>query len=115
MKRRFLHAICAGAALLTMNRLSELTMHAATSAYPETRKSDQIDDYHGVKVADPYRWLEDDRSPETEKWVKAENQVTAEYLSRIPYRKQVFQRLEELQNYARYSVPTRRGPWVFFS
>ena len=110
MKRRFLHAICAGAALLTMNTL----MPAATNTYPETRKSDQVDDYHGVKVADPYRWLEDDRSPETEKWIRAENQVTAEYLSRIPYRKQVFQRLEQLQNYARYFVPERRGPWVFF-
>jgi len=110
MKRRFLHAICAGAALLIMNRLTQ----AATITYPETRRSDQVDDYHGVKVADPYRWLEDDRSPETEKWIRAENQVTAEYLSRIAYRKQVFQRLEELQNYARYFVPERRGPWVFF-
>ena len=112
MKRRFLCAAGSfGAVLLTMNPL----MPAATTAYPETRKSDQIDDYHGVKVADPYRWLEDDRSPETEKWVKAENQVTAEYLSHIPYRRQIFHRLEQLQNYARYSVPGRRGHWVFFS
>ena len=112
MKRRFLYtAACFYAILLITTPL----MPAATTAYPETRKSDQIDDYHGVKVADPYRWLEDDRSPETEKWVKAENQVTAEYLSRIPYRKQIFHRLEQLQNYPRYFVPGRRKSWVFFS
>ena len=54
--------------------------------YPQTRKIDHIDEYQGVKVADPYRWLEDDRSVETAEWVKAENKVTFDYLDKIPYR-----------------------------
>lgn len=111
MKRHIFFVVCAGAALLLM---TSLTL-AGTFTYPETRKSDQVDDYHGTKVPDPYRWLEDDRSAETEQWVKAENAVTAAYLDRIPYRHEVFQRLEQLQNYTRYSVPARRGPWVFFT
>ena len=62
--------------------------------YPVTRKSDQVDDYHGTKVADPYRWLEDDNAAETLAWVKAENEVTFDYLNKIPYRAQVKHRLE---------------------
>jgi prolyl oligopeptidase len=83
--------------------------------YPPTRKSDQIDDYHGMNVADPYRWLEDDNSAETAEWVKEENQVTAGYLAKIPYRAQVKKRLEELFNYAKFTPPERRGDAYFFS
>src|SRR5271170_1815844 len=83
--------------------------------YPVARRTDQIDDYHGVKVADPYRWLEDDNSAETAQWVKAENEVTAAYFAKIPYRGQVKQRLEQLFNYAKYTPPTRRGDAYFFS
>jgi prolyl oligopeptidase len=57
--------------------------------YPQTRKTDQVDDYHGVKVADPYRWLEDDNSAETAAWVEAQNKVTFGYLDKIPFRAQV--------------------------
>ena len=56
---------------------------AQTLNYPQTRKGDQVDDYHGVKVADPYRWLEDDRSAETAAWVEAENKVTSATWSRF--------------------------------
>jgi prolyl oligopeptidase len=83
--------------------------------YPQTRKGDQVDDYHGVKVADPYRWLEDDNSAETAKWVKAENKVTSGYLEKIPYRAQVKQRLEQLYNYPKYSAPFRKGELLFFT
>jgi prolyl oligopeptidase len=83
--------------------------------YPPTRKADQIDDYHGVKVADPYRWLEDDNSAETLAWVKAENHVTLDYLQKIPYRSQLKQRLEELYNYPKYGIPSRSGAWYLFS
>jgi prolyl oligopeptidase len=83
--------------------------------YPKTRKADQVDDYHGVKVADPYRWLEDDNSAETLAWVKAENQVTFDYLQQIPYRSQLKQRLEELYNYPKYGIPSRTGAYYLWS
>ncbi|MCB0432599.1 MAG: S9 family peptidase, partial [Mangrovimonas sp.] len=67
--------------------------------YPKTKKVDTIDTYFGEKVADPYRWLEDDRSPETEAWVKEENKVTFDYLDKIPYREKLKNRLAEIWNY----------------
>jgi prolyl oligopeptidase len=83
--------------------------------YPKTKRVDQVDDYFGVKVADPYRWLEDENSPETKQWVEAENRLTFGYLEQIPYRQQVKARIEKLFNYARYSAPYRRGSLYFFS
>lgn len=84
--------------------------------YPETRKDPSVvDDYHGTKVPDPYRWLEDDRSPETADWVKAQNEVTFGYLNKIPFRNDVRARLEQLWNYERYSAPYKRGGWIVFS
>src|ERR1700753_3540169 len=83
--------------------------------YPPTRKDDQVDDYHGTQIADPYRWLEDDRSPETEAWVKAQNQVTQQYLSQIPYRSRLSQRLQELYNYPKYGIPSRSGAYYLWS
>jgi len=83
--------------------------------YPVARKMDQVDDYHGVPVADPYRWLEDDRSAETAAWVEAENKVTFAYLDKIPYRQQMKDRLERLFNYTRYTPPYRRGEYFLFT
>jgi len=83
--------------------------------YPHTRKDNQVDDYHGVKVADPYRWLEDDNSAETAKWVEAENKVTFGYLDKIPYRAKVKARLEQLFNYPKYTAPYRKGDYLFFT
>jgi prolyl oligopeptidase len=83
--------------------------------YPYTRKDNQVDDYHGIQVADPYRWLEDDNSPETLAWVAAENQVTFDYLDQIPYRSQLKQRLQELYDYPKYGVPSRSGTYYFWS
>src|SRR5215469_18454156 len=80
--------------------LSSISL-AQTFDYPQTHKDNQVDDYFGTKVTDPYRWLEDDNSAETAKWVQAENKVTFGYLDKIPYRAQVKKRLEELYNYAR--------------
>ena len=82
--------------------------------YPPTRRVTQSDDYHGTSVPDPYRWLEDDMAPEVEDWVKAQNQVTNQYLSGIPYRQKIGSRLSELMNYARYSSPFRAGDYYFF-
>jgi prolyl oligopeptidase len=83
--------------------------------YPETRKADQVDAYHGTTVADPYRWLEDDNSAETLAWVKAQNQVTFDYLAQIPYRSQLKQRLQELYNYPKYGIPSRSGDYYLWS
>jgi len=83
--------------------------------YPAARKTEQTDTYHGVKVSDPYRWLEDDRSEEAAQWVKAENEVTFSYLEKIPYRAQVMKRLEQVLNYPRYVQPFRRSKFYFFS
>lgn len=82
--------------------------------YPETAKQDVTDDYFGTKIADPYRWLEDDHSKETAAWVEAQNKVTESVLSAIPFRKQVRERLTELWNYPRYGVPFHEGNRYFF-
>ncbi len=83
--------------------------------YPKTKKVDQTDNYHGTKVADPYRWLEDDNSAETKAWVQAENKVTFDYLNKIPEREQLKKRLTELWNYEKYSAPTKEGKYYFYS
>jgi prolyl oligopeptidase len=91
-----------------------VTLAAQQLDYPSARKVDQVDVYHGVRVPDPYRWLEDDNSPETAAWVEAENKVTFPYLERIPFRQQLQARVKELNNYAKYSSPSRKGSYVFF-
>ena len=73
--------------------------------YPLTKKADTVDNYFGHTVEDPYRWLEDDRSEETEKWVKEENAVTFGYLEKIPFRKDLKNRLEQLWNYEKLITP----------
>ena len=82
--------------------------------YPETKKVNVVDDYFGTKVSDPYRWLEDDNSPETKKWVKEENKVTFDYLSKIPYRQKIKDRLKDLWNYEKKSVPFTKGNLTFY-
>ena len=82
--------------------------------YPQARRGDQVDDYHGVKVADPYRWLEDTDSAETHAWVEAENKVTFGYLDQIPYRPAIHERLTKLWNYERFGVPEQEGGRYFY-
>ena len=82
--------------------------------YPSARKSDQVDGYHGTRVADPYRWLEDPDSAETREWVGRENALTFDYLRRLPMREKLKERLTELWNYPRYSPPFREGGRYFF-
>jgi len=84
-------------------------------SYPTTRKVEQVDNYHGTPVSDPYRWLEDDNSPETAKWVEAQNRVTFDYLEKIPFRGQLKQRLEQLYNYPKFGSPSRKGEYYLFS
>jgi len=83
--------------------------------YPETKKVDTVNTYFGTKVKDPYRWLEDDRSEETEAWVKAENEVTFDYLSKIPYRDTLKDRLSALWNYEKVGAPYKEGDYTYFS
>ena len=82
-------------------------------AYPETRRVDQTDTYHGTVVADPYRWLEDTDAAETKAWVEAQNRVTFGFLESIPERERIEQRLTELWNYPRYGVPFEEGGKYF--
>ena len=106
-------------ATLAAAALAAFLCPAAVSAqklqYPTTKKVEQVDTYHGVKVADPYRWLEDEKSPEVAKWVEEQNKVTFSYLGSIPYRERVRARLEKVFNYPKYGSPFRRGEYYFFS
>jgi len=86
-----------------------------TINYPEARKSDQTDDYHGVKVADPYRWLEDLDSAETRAWVEAENKLSFGFLEAIPQRTPIKERLTRLWNYEKYGIPFREGNRYFYT
>jgi prolyl oligopeptidase len=90
-------------------------LSAQKLSYPQTRKVDQVDTFFGVKVEDPYRWLENESADETAKWVDAENKVTFGYLEKIPYRDALKARLSKLQNYARFGAPSRKGANYVFS
>src|SRR5215207_9923669 len=82
--------------------------------YPPARKAGIVDDYHGTRVPDPYRWLEDPDSEETRAWVEAQNKITFQYLEQITARKQLRQRLTELWDYEKYSAPFRKGERYFY-
>src|SRR5690606_36150740 len=81
--------------------------------YPDTRRGDQVDVYHGERVADPYRWLETD-SAETRRWIETQNALAQPWLEAIPAREKIKQRLTELWNYERYGVPVKRGGRYFY-
>jgi len=110
-KRMILWGLAAALALAA----GAFSQEAKKMTYPVTKTVDQVDDYFGTKVADPYRWLEDDRSAETEAWVKAQNAVTFGHLEQIPFREALKKRLMDIYNYPRYSAPFRVGGHYFFS
>lgn len=89
-------------------------MNIAPQNYPHTRKDDTVDTYFGTEVADPYRWLEDDEAGDTKAWVIEQNKVTQNYLSQIPYRESIRQRLENLWNYEKYGAPFKEGKYTYF-
>lgn len=105
--------------ILTTLIFSVLTMSAKLSAqpitYPKTKKVNQIDNYFGTKIEDPYRWLENDTAKDTEAWVKEQNKVTFSYLHNIPEREEIKKRMTELWNYTRYSAPYKEGKYFIFS
>ena len=82
--------------------------------YPKARKANVSDNYFGTKVADPYRWMENDTTKEVKDWVEAENKVTRDYLSKIPYRQAIHDRLTEIWNYEKYSTPMHKGKHYFY-
>ena len=82
--------------------------------YPQTRMDNTVDTYFGTQVADPYRWLEDDRSAETAQWVKVQNDFTFGYLSKIPYRQAIKEKLEKLWNYEKLSAPFTEGDYTYY-
>jgi len=104
----------AGGLFLTGMFTSAVPAPAQTLQYPAARKSDVVDDYHGTRVPDPYRWLEDPDSPESRAWIEAQNRLTAAYLAEIPARATIRQRLTQLWNYPKYGAPFRKAGRYFF-
>ena len=94
--------------IMTMATIATTVATAQHLSYPKAEKDGTVDEYFGVKVADPYRWLEDDRSAQTAAWVEAENKVTNSYLSKIPFRQKLLKRLKELSNYEKIGAPRKR-------
>jgi prolyl oligopeptidase len=114
MKKHGLASAILTGIFLAMTAIGFLTS-AQELQYPKTKKIEHIDTYHDVKVPDPYRWLEDENSAETAKWVEEQNKVTFAYLEKIPFRAKIQERLEKLYNYPKYSSPVRRGEYFFFT
>jgi prolyl oligopeptidase len=111
MKKLFLFTI---AAFLLIACNSTTKKETITVNYPITAKADSVDTYFGTKVKDSYRWLEDDRSAETEAWVKEQNSVTFGYLDKIPFRAGLKNRLEVLWNYEKLGSPFNEGNYTYF-
>jgi prolyl oligopeptidase len=101
--------------LVAVLALSLLSTLQAQLTYPPTAKGDVVDDYHGTRVADPYRWMEDLESPDVARWIKAQNDVTFGYLERLPMREHFKRRITELWNYPKTGLPMREGGRLFYT
>ena len=101
--------------MITLLSCNQQPERYSVKEYPETRKDTTVvDDYFGTQVADPYRWLENDTCAETSAWVEAQRAVTQDYLSHIPFRDAIKDRLTQIVNYERYSAPSKRfGRYMF--
>ncbi len=97
--------------MLACNKPVEI---ASEFNYPQAKKVDTVDTYFGVQVADPYRWMENDTTQETADWVKAENDVTFGFLSKIPYRDKIKKRIEALNNYEKLTSPFKKGDYIYY-
>lgn len=114
MKTTKTMALRVGLALIAAGSTA-LPALASSISYPETRKVEQVDSYHGQRVADPYRWLEDDNSPETKAWVQAQNRVTDGFLAAMPQRAPVRKLYTELFNFEKIGVPSKEGDRYFWT
>ncbi|MDQ1612373.1 MAG: prolyl oligopeptidase [Pyrinomonadaceae bacterium] len=125
ISRSFARRLCLVAILLTQISLPSVAQKSAADgvpsgaskavAYPAAKKVEQVDDYHGTKVADPYRWLEDLDTADTKAWVEAQNRLTDAYLAEIPARQKIKERLTKLWNFERYGIPYREGNRYFYT
>lgn len=115
MKHLFLLSMGFGLLVACNSNIQNIQYPVIPVDYPLTKKVDQIDDYHGALVADPYRWLEIDTAREVTEWVTSQNEVTFGYLDKIPFREAIKERLTDLFNYPRYSTPRKIGDFYIFS
>ncbi len=109
MTKYFIYGICSLSALTLSAQKSDMKIN-----YPKTKKVDTVDVYHGINVQDPYRWLEDDRSAETNLWVDKQNEITNYYLDQIPFRDKIKAKMEKLWNYERISNPVKHGDYSYY-
>jgi prolyl oligopeptidase len=121
LRRSLPLALRVAALFALLATLGTPTLHAGAATaveqrlhYPPARTVDQVDDYHGTKVADPYRWLEDSDSPASQAWIAAENQLTRSFLDGIPARERIRARLTELWNFPKFTPPFKRGERYFY-
>ena len=110
--KKLLFIVCIFNILYSCNEIQKKTNNSVI--YPETLKKEVVDNYFDIDVIDQYRWLEDDRSKETEAWVKAENKTTFAYLNNISFRSDLKKRLEHLWNYEKISAPFKEGEFTYF-
>jgi prolyl oligopeptidase len=113
MARRFACHFFAIALLVTIVD-ARTGRQSSRTQYPVAAKSDVVDDYHGTKVPDPYRWMEDLASKDVAEWVAAQNKLTVDYLQRLPMREQLRTRITELWNYPKTSIPVQEAGRLFY-
>ena len=112
--KHLLFFVTLGLVALSCNKTDKKPLPLMKVNYPETKTIDHTDNYFDSIVPDPYRWLEDDRSTETGEWVKSQNDVSFDYLNKIPFRGAIRERLAKLWDYEKYSAPFKEGDYTYF-
>jgi prolyl oligopeptidase len=112
--KHLLFFVTLGLVALSCNKSEKKPLPLMKVNYPETKTIDHTDNYFDSIVPDPYRWLEDDRSTETGEWVKSQNEVSFDYLNKIPFRGAIRERLAKLWDYEKYSAPFKEGDYTYF-
>lgn len=100
--------------LTAPNEIQKTDFKTIPVTYPDVKKDETVEDYHGTAIQDPYRWLEDDNSKETAEWVTNQNKVTFDYLDQIPYREAIKNRLKEVWNFERFGTPFKEGGKYYY-
>ena len=100
--------------LTSPNVIQKVDFKTIPVTYPDVKKDETVDDYHGTAIQDPYRWLEDDNSKATSDWVTSQNKVTFDYLDKIPYRDAIKDRLKDVWNFERFGTPFKEGGKYYY-